>query len=43
MRLILTPEAVRVARENARKNRVDTKLKLTRGDITKLPLKPAKQ
>jgi len=37
------PEAVRVARENARKNRVDTKLKLTRGDITKLPLKPAKQ
>jgi len=37
------PEAVRVARENARKNRVDTRLKLTRGDITKLPLKPAKQ
>ena len=36
------PEAVRVARENARKNRVNTRLKLTRGDITKLPLKPAK-
>ncbi len=37
------PESVRVARDNAKKNRVDTKLKLTRGDITKLPLKPARQ
>lgn len=37
------PEAVRVARENARKNRVDTNLKLTRSDITKLSLKPARQ
>jgi ribosomal protein L11 methyltransferase len=37
------PESVRVARENARKNRVDAKIKLTRGDITKLPLKPARQ
>ncbi len=38
------PESVRVARENARKNRVDAKkLKLTRGDVTKLPLKPARQ
>ncbi len=37
------PESVRVAKENARKNRVDTKLKLTRGDVTKLPLKPARQ
>ena len=37
------PEAVRVATENARKNRVDGKIKLTRGDITKLPLKPARQ
>lgn len=37
------PEAVRVARENARKNRVDTRLKPTRGDITKQPLKPARQ
>ncbi|MEI7807045.1 MAG: 50S ribosomal protein L11 methyltransferase [Verrucomicrobiota bacterium] len=37
------PESVRVARENARKNRVDAKLKLTRGDVTKLPLKSARQ
>ena len=37
------PEAVRVARENARKNRVDARLKPTRGDITKLPLKSARQ
>ena len=37
------PESVRVAKENARKNRVDTKIKLTRGDVTKLPLKPARQ
>ena len=37
------PESVRVAKENARKNRVDGKIKLTRGDITKLPLKPARQ
>ena len=37
------PESVRVARENAKKNQVDTKLKLTRGDVTKLPLKPAQQ
>jgi ribosomal protein L11 methyltransferase len=37
------PEAVRVAKANARKNRVETKVKLTRGDVTKLPLKPARQ
>lgn len=37
------PESVRVAKENARKNRVDSKIKLTRGDITKLPVKPARQ
>ena len=37
------PESVRVAKENARKNRVDTKLKPARGDVTKLPLKPARQ
>lgn len=37
------PEAVRVAKENARKNGVTGQLKLTRGDITKLPLRPAKQ
>jgi ribosomal protein L11 methyltransferase len=37
------PESVRVAKENARKNRVDAKCKITRADITKLPLKPARQ
>jgi ribosomal protein L11 methyltransferase len=37
------PESVRVARENLSKNRVDGQLKLTRGDITKLPLQPARQ
>ena len=37
------PESVRVAKENARKNRVDAKLKPTRGDVTKLPLKPTRQ
>jgi ribosomal protein L11 methyltransferase len=37
------PESVRVAKANARKNRVDGKILLTRGDITKLPLKPARQ
>jgi ribosomal protein L11 methyltransferase len=37
------PESVRVANENARKNRVDAKCKITRADITKLPLKPARQ
>ena len=37
------PESVRVARENARKNRVADQVKLTRGDVTKLPLQPARQ
>jgi ribosomal protein L11 methyltransferase len=37
------PEAVRMARENARKNRVDGRLKPVRGDITKLPVTPARQ
>jgi ribosomal protein L11 methyltransferase len=37
------PESVRVAKANARKNRVENKIKLTRGDVTKLPLKPAIQ
>ena len=37
------PESVRVARENACKNRIDSRLKLTRNDVTKLPLKPARQ
>jgi ribosomal protein L11 methyltransferase len=37
------PESVRVAKENARKNRVADRIKLTRGDITKMSLKPARQ
>jgi len=37
------PESVRVSKGNARKNRVDAKIKLTRGDITKQALKPARQ
>jgi ribosomal protein L11 methyltransferase len=37
------PESVRVAKENARKNRVAERLKVTRGDITNLPLRPARQ
>ena len=37
------PESIRVARANLRKNRVADKVKLSRGDVTKLPLKPARQ
>jgi len=37
------PESIRVARENARKNGVDSTLKPTRGDVTRLPLKPTRQ
>ena len=37
------PEAVRVAKGNAGKNRVADRIKLTCGDVTKLPLKPARQ
>jgi ribosomal protein L11 methyltransferase len=37
------PEAVRVARENARKNKVDARLKPVCGDVTKLPLQSARQ
>jgi ribosomal protein L11 methyltransferase len=37
------PESVRVAKENARKNRVEARLKPTRGDITKQPLKAARR
>jgi ribosomal protein L11 methyltransferase len=37
------PDAVRVARANARKNRVERFLKPTRGDITRQPLHPARQ
>ena len=37
------PEAVRVGRQNARKNHVSDLLKLTRSDITRLALQPARQ
>jgi ribosomal protein L11 methyltransferase len=37
------PEAVRVAGANARRNRVVPKLALTRGDVTKLPLRPVRR
>jgi len=37
------PESVRVAKANARKNHVENKIKLTRGDVTKLPVRPARQ
>jgi ribosomal protein L11 methyltransferase len=37
------PEAVRVARANVRVNRVEGKLKITRDDVTKLPLRPAQK
>ena len=37
------PESVRVAGQNARKNRVQDRITLTRGDITKLPLRAARQ
>jgi ribosomal protein L11 methyltransferase len=37
------PEAVRVARANARENRVERKLKIRRGDVAKLPLRPAQK
>jgi len=37
------PESVRVARDNARKNRVEARVKPTRQDVTKLPLRPTRQ
>jgi ribosomal protein L11 methyltransferase len=37
------PESVRVAKENLRKNRVADRVKLSRGDVTKMPLEPARQ
>jgi ribosomal protein L11 methyltransferase len=37
------PESVRVAKENVRKNKVQTQVKPVRGDVTKLPLRPARQ
>ena len=33
------PDAVRVARANARANRVQQKLKIRRGDVTRLPIR----
>jgi ribosomal protein L11 methyltransferase len=36
-------EAVRIARENARKNHVARQVKLTRADVTKLPARPRRQ
>jgi ribosomal protein L11 methyltransferase len=37
------PDCVRIALENARKNRVLPKVHIARKDVTKLPLRPAKQ
>jgi ribosomal protein L11 methyltransferase len=37
------PEAVRIARANARANGVLKKIKIVRGDVTKLPAKPKEQ
>ena len=37
------PEAVRVARANARANGVHKKLRMARADVTKLPVHPARQ
>ena len=37
------PEAVRVARANARANGVHKKLRIARRDVTKLPIHPARQ
>ncbi len=37
------PECVRVANANARVNRVAHQLKIARGDVTKLPLKPRRR
>ena len=37
------PEAVRVARANARANRVHNKLRMARGDVAKLPLRAGRQ
>ena len=37
------PESVRVAGENARKNRVADRVRLTRGDVTRLALRPRQQ
>jgi ribosomal protein L11 methyltransferase len=39
----LDPEAVRVARANARANSVQAKLRISRADVARLPLRPARQ
>ena len=37
------PDAVRIARANARVNRVHKKLRIARGDVAKLPIRPARR
>ena len=37
------PESVRVAKANASVNKIERQLKIWRGDVTKLPLRPAKK
>jgi ribosomal protein L11 methyltransferase len=37
------PEAVRMARANAQTNQVEKKIRLTRGDLTRLPARPARR
>lgn len=37
------PDCIRTAQANARMNRVETKLKIAHGDVTKLPIKPKRQ
>jgi ribosomal protein L11 methyltransferase len=37
------PQCVKVSRANARTNRVDTNIRISRADLTKLPLRAAKQ
>lgn len=39
----LDPEAVRVARANARANGVQSKLRISRGDVAKLPIRPRRR
>jgi ribosomal protein L11 methyltransferase len=37
------PESVRIARANARANGVHKQVRITRGDVTKLPIRPGRQ
>ena len=37
------PESIRVARANAQVNQVQDQMRITRGDVAKLPLKPGKK